>query len=347
MLQQLMDRLMEKGVKEGSFPGGVAACGDREHVYAVSCAGKLALDGEAVNRATRYDMASLSKVLGPTMIALRAIELGDLTLYDTIGRFIPEAPDDKKDITVFQLMTHTSGIEPELRMDKFLTDPALVLPTILNHPLGYPVGEGPHYSCLGYITLGKMLERLYGKNLKELAQEMVFGPLGMVNTCYCPEGGNIAATEVDPETGKAVVGVVHDENARLQGGISGNAGVFSDIDDMIRFAQMLSRNGGGYLSPAMMAKAIRNYTPGFDVHRGLGFHLAGTPENYIGDLFPSDSFGHTGFTGTSLAVDPHTGFFVVLLTNRVHPTRENSLQGRFRRSFHNAMYAAYSQMNAK
>ncbi len=345
MLKQLMDELLQKGLQEGSFPGAAAACGDRDHVYAVSCTGKLALDGDDVNRETRYDMASLSKVLGPTMIALRAIEKGDLTLYDTIGRFLPQAPEDKKDITVFQLMTHTSGIIEELRMDKFLTDPADVLPTILNHPLAYPVGEGPHYSCIGYITLGKMLEALYGKNLKELAQEMVFGPLGMTSTCYCPEGGNIAATEIDPATGKAIVGVVHDENARLLGGISGNAGVFSNIDDMVRFAQMLGRNGGEYLSPAMLQKAIRNYTPGFDVHRGLGFHLAGTPENYIGDLFPADSFGHTGFTGTSLAVDPHTGFFVVLLTNRVHPTRENSLQGRFRRRFHNALYAEYSRKN--
>ena len=344
-MQELMQKLLERGVNEKVFSGAVAACGDAHQLFGVAWAGSLWYDGPAVNRETRYDMASVSKILGPTMIALRAIEKGDLTLYDTLGEFFPEAPEEKKPITVLQLMTHTSGIAPELRMDKFLTDPALVLPTILQHPLEFPIGQGPHYSCIGYITLAKMLEKLYGLNLKDLAKREVFDPLGMRHTCYCPEGGNIAATEIDPATGKAIIGVVHDENARLQGGISGNAGVFSDIDDMILFARMLARGGDGFLSPATLTKAIHNYTPGCDVHRGLGFHLAGTPENYIGDLFPACSFGHTGFTGTSFVVDPTTGFFVIMLNNRVHPTRNNNKNGPFRRKFHNALYAEFSRRN--
>lgn len=342
-MQKLLDRLLQQGLEEGCFPGAVAAVGDANHVWAVSTVGVIAQDGPRVNRETRYDMASLSKVLGPTMIALRLIEEGKLSLYDTIGTFFPDAPEDKRGITVFQLMTHTAGFNPAFWLDQLAENPEDALRVLLEHPLDNPPGGAPSYSCMGYITLGKMLEKLGGKPLNVLADEMVFGPLGMKNTGYCPTGDNIAATEICAETGVAWQGIVHDENARFLRGISANAGVFSCIDDMITFAQMLARGGDGYLSPAMMDKATRCYTPGADVHRGLGFHLAGTELNFMGDLFPDCSFGHTGFTGTSLAVDPTTGVFAVLLSNRVHPTRDNLKLMRFRRLFHNALYAEASR----
>ena len=342
-MQELLEGLLQQGITKGCFPGAAAACGDRDGLLAVAWDGVLWENGPRVNRETRYDMASMTKIMGPTMLALRALEDGDITLYDTVGGFFPEAPEDKRDITVFQLMTHTSGMVTGMRMDRMGIRPDQVLDTVFHTPLAFQKGKAPHYSCIGYITLGKMLEKLYGENLMELTRKRVFEPLGMAHTGYCPTGGNIAATEIDPDTGKALVGVVHDENARLLGGVSGNAGIFSDVDDTARFARMLARWGDGFLSPATVRKAIRNDTPGCEVHRGLGFHLAGTPENFIGDLFPEDSFGHTGFTGTSLAIDPETGFFAVLLTNRVHPTRENGLHAPFRRRFHNALYAAYSR----
>lgn len=136
---------------------------------------------------------------------------------------------------------------------------------------------------------------------------------------------------------------MHDENARFLGGVSANAGVFSDIRDCARYASMLACGGKGYLAPATLRAAIRNYTPGHDAHRGLGFHVAGLPGEFFGDLFPAPSFGHTGFTGTSLVVDPESGVFAVLLSNRVHPSRENARHLRFRRRFHNAVYAALSR----
>ncbi len=341
-LQNVLSALLERGLSEGCYPGAVAACGDGGHVYALSSVGKIADGGSAANPETRYDMASLSKVLGPTMLGLRALEEGQITLDDTLERFFDDMPEDKKDITVLQLMTHTAGFTPSFRIDHAVDDPKDALRAIFAHPLGSLPGEKPNYSCIGFITFAKALEKIYGQGLDALAREKVFLPLGMKNTCYCPTGGNIAATEIDPQTGEAICGVVHDENARFLGGVSGNAGVFSDIHDMILFAQMLSKNGGGYLSPATMTRATRCYTDGFDTHRGLGFHLGGVAKNFMGDLFPPCSFGHTGFTGTSLAVDPTTGFFVVLLTNRVHPTRQNIDLIRFRRVFHNALYATYS-----
>ncbi len=340
-MQQLLVSLLEEGVNNGCFPGGVAAVGCGDQLLAVGCAGTLSMDGPAVNLDTRYDMASVSKVMGPTMIAFQFIQSGKIALYDTIGHFIPDAPEDKKDITIFQLMTHTAGFNPSFLLEKLCETPADVLKVLMEQPLDYAPGGGPAYSCMGYITMTKILEKVGGKPLDELAQELVFGPLGMANTGYCPVPGNIAATEISPETGKAWVGIVHDENARFQNGVSGNAGVFSNIHDMISFCTMLACGGKDYLTSAMLQKAIRNYTPGKDVHRGLGFHLAGTECNYLGDLMPDCSFGHTGFTGTSFGVDPTTGYYVILLTNRVHPTRDNLKQAQFRRRFHNAMYAQF------
>ena len=344
-MQKLLDAILEDGLRDGCYPGAVAACGCGDAVFAISHVGKISENGPEVNADTRYDMASLSKIIGPTMLALRAIEDGDLTLYDRLDRFFPDCPEDKKNITIRHLMTHTAGFAPAFWLSEVANSPEDALRAILERPLDTPVGAEVHYSCMGYITLGKVLETVYGKPLNVLARERVFEPLHMVNTCYCPENkDNIAATEVDKETGVAWQGIVHDENARFLRGVSANAGVFSDIHDMIKLAQMLARGGDGFLSRGMLKKAIAFQEGDQDVRRGLGFHLAGTPENYMGDLFPAESFGHTGFTGTSLAIDPHTGFFVILLSNRVHPTRETTKLFRFRRRMHNMLYAAYTRV---
>ena len=343
-MQKILDALLEEGLREGCYPGAVAACGCGDTVFAISHAGKISENGPDVNADTRYDMASLSKIIGPTMLALRAIEDGDLTLWDRLDRFFPDCPEDKRAITIRHLMTHTAGFAPAFWLSEVAQSPEDSLRAILERPLDTPVGAEVHYSCMGYITLGKVLETVYGKPLDVLARERVFEPLGMKNTCYCPENKeNIAATEVDKETGVAWQGIVHDENARFLRGVSANAGVFSDIHDMITLAQMLAGGGKSFLSRGMLKKAIAFQAGNQDVRRGLGFHLAGTPENYMGDLFPETSFGHTGFTGTSLAIDPETGFFVILLSNRVHPTRNTVKLFRFRRKLHNVLYAAYTK----
>lgn len=343
-MQKILDALLEEGLREGCYPGAVAACGNAEQVFAISCTGKISENGPDVNVQTRYDMASLSKIIGPTMLALRAIEDGDLTLWDRLERFFPDCPEEKRAITIRHLMTHTAGFAPAYWLSEEAASPEDALRVLLEHPLETPVGAEVHYSCMGYITLGKVLETVYGKPLDVLARERVFEPLGMHSTSYCPENKeNIAATEVDKETGVAWQGIVHDENARFLRGVSANAGVFSDIHDMIKLAQMLARGGDGYLSGATVRKAISFQAGDDNVRRGLGFHLAGTPENYMGDLLPETAFGHTGFTGTSLAIDPATGFFVILLSNRVHPTRENARLFRFRRRMHNMLYAQHTR----
>ncbi len=330
-----LEPMLREAVAQGVFPSAVAAVGQKDRVLARCAVGDADL-------ATRFDMASMSKILGPTMIALRGIEDGDLTLDDTVGRVFPDAPSDKAGITVRMLMTHTGGFEPFFWLFEETDDPGDAAGCILRHPLaGQPDGT-PRYSCMGYILLGKMLEKIYGAPLGALAKARVFDPLGMTDTAYCPTGDNFAPTEVDALTGVAWRGVVHDENARFLGGVSGNAGVFSTVGDVIRYAATLACGGLDYLTQATVRKAIRCYTPGHDTRRGLGFHLGGVPGSFMGDLFPDDSFGHTGFTGTSLVIDPATGLFAILLTNRVHPTRANEKLLRFRRVFHNRIFAALS-----
>ena len=343
MDQAWLSSRLEEGKRKGAFPSAAAAIGVGEKVLAEAFTGEYPIPGGTpVDAHTRYDMASLSKVLGPTMVALLSLEKGELSLEETVGDFFPDAPADKAGITVLQLMTHTGGFNPSFRLDRMLKDPAEVRDCILRYPLEEKPGVRPIYSCMGYILFAKMLEKRLGAPLDQLARKMVFEPLGMHETGYCPDpSAPCAATEVDPETGRPWIGIVHDENARFQGGVSGNAGVFMPLCDGVRFARMLAQGGRGLLKPETLALAVQNRTPGHEEHRGLGFHLAGTPDCFFSQAVPASCFGHTGFTGTSLLVEPETGFWVLLLTNRVYPTRDSSALFPFRRNLHAEAWQAF------
>lgn len=335
-------QILSDAVRNGASPCVAAAVGQGETLLRQAVFGNAQVIPETIpaNLDTRFDMASLTKIMSTTMVALRFIEEGKLFLYDTIGNFL-DVPKFRANITVAQLMTHTSGLAPHLDLTTCAPSPKEALSVILDSaPVCHP-GEQVYYSCIGYIVLGKLLEKIGGASLDELAQEYVFAPLGMTHTGYRPTGGNFAATELLPD-GSCLSGVVHDENARFLGGVSGNAGVFSDLRDMSTFASMLAcggkHNSEYFLSPATLQMALHNYTPGKDEHRGLGFFLK-TPGCFHGDLVGEQGYGHTGFTGTSLLIDPETGLYIVLLSNRVHPTRENIKFHRIRRAFHNAVSA--------
>lgn len=332
--------MLARGISDGVFPSAAAAVGIGDQVLFMHASGRLSLfdEGEA-NTRTRYDMASMTKIMAPTMLALMALEKGLLVLDDTLSAFF-DAPADKANITVLQLMTHTGGFTPSFLLEEACQSPEDAAGAILRRPLEGPPGQMPRYSCMGYILLGKILESVYGKSLSDVSRERIFEPLGMTMTGYLPKGGNIAATELNAATGKPYQGVVHDENARFLKCVSGNAGVFSNIEDCVRFAAMLSASGFPLLNPGTLRLAIRDWTPTHDIHRGLGFHVSGGPGSFMGDFFPPSAFGHTGFTGTSLAVDPQSGLYAILLTNAVHPQRGNPAIQRFRRLFHNRVYAA-------
>ena len=332
-----VQQLVRQGLKQGAYPCAALAIGIGQTLYVKQTYG-------ACSEHTRFDMASVTKILSPTMIALRFLEEGLLRLYDCIGDFFPDAPADKRAVTILQLMTHTSGIPAHFLLSEYTDDPGDAAKVILQHPLAGTPGGDPVYSCMGYILLGRILEQVGGMPLDRLAQKYVFAPLGMAHTGYHPTG-DIAPTERDPETGRLLQGIVHDENARFLGGISANAGVFSDLEDMVTFTRMLScdgtmETGAAYLSPATLRAARINRTPGSaGEFRGLGFNLAGSPRIFLGDLMSQHAYGHTGFTGTSIALDPDSGLWLVLLTNRVCPTRENTQLVRMRSLIHNAAAA--------
>lgn len=335
-----LKNILLKGLEQGAYPCCAAAVGRGNQVFFRFSAGHRALFPEKLplTENTLFDMASLTKLMGTTMACLRMLEEGKIALNDKISKYFPQC-FGKEDITVFMLMTHTSGISAHmpLYLDKDSVD---AVSAILSRPLAYPTGAKTVYSCMGYILLGKILEKIEGKTLDKIVKERVFVPLGMENSFYNPPADAIcAATERDIFTGEMVCGVVHDENARFLKGISGNAGMFCTLGDTVRFAKMLSQRGAGYLDEKTFSLAVTDYTPDFDESRGLGFQLYGGKPFPGGSKMSTGSYGHTGFTGTSLFVDNKTGVYAILLTNRVHPTRENGLLYPIRREFYDTVFA--------
>jgi len=359
-----LDLLLCNGINDRAFPSAVCAVGDRDGVYYTKAVGYSRVFDDALpcfdvrpevipqtavpaDTSTLYDLASLTKMTAASMCALRLIETGVISLYDTVGMFI-DAPGDKRDITIKQLMSHTSGISAHFHLSKYTDDPAGAVDVILNRPLAYPTGSKVEYSCMGYILLGALLTKAVGMNLDRMARELVFEPLGMPRTMFRPlDRGekNIAVTEFDTQNKRYLCGEVHDENARFLGGVSANAGLYSDIGDMTKFALMLANRGetenGRYLSRRMFDTAVTCHTVGLNESRGLGFVVKGDGVSAMGELFARGSYGHTGYTGTSLFVDSESGIFSVLLTNRVHYTRQSSRIMRFRRLWHNAVIGCF------
>ena len=365
-------KLLTEAVDRQVIPCASFAVGCGDEVYGTDTLGFRSLFPiqEAVTADTRFDMASLTKLLSTTMVALRFIEDGRLLLTDPLSRFFSEeellgAPDGRRDATVFHLLTHTSGISPHTALWRIISPDLIGKPdfstavsnTILRSAPVCGVGEQVCYSCMGYILLQRILEQIGGKGLDALARELVFSPLGMNSTGYLPFGDNrnkpdcdAAATELSPLHGYYIRGHVHDENAHFLGGVSGNAGVFSTLSDTVTFAKMLSLRGENpnvsgkrLLSRRIFDISVQDYTKGMNESRGLGFQLRPPLPalSAAGDLFCYGSYGHTGFTGTSLYVDAETGVWAVLLTNAVHYGREKTEFFRVRRLFHNAVISTY------
>lgn len=334
------DQVVRQGIKDQAYTAACLIVGQKERVLMRRAYGRLSPEDDAprANEQTRFDLDSITKPLVTGMLAMRAMEAGKLCLNDRLGTFI-HAPEDKADITVAQLLCHSAGLDENLMLSQIASAPQEAAQAILNTPLVSAPGEKVHYGCAGYILLGQLLECLYGMELSELAMQEVFWPLGMRRTGYLPKDGNIAATEMQ-ESGRCLQGEVYDQNARFFGGVSGNAGVFSTMDDLALWMQMIAAegtlpNGSQYLSRHTIRMMMREFVP----QRTLGFALSGM-DGFTGDLFPSETIGHTGFTGCSVAYDPNEKVYVIFLTNRVCPSSENPAIHRIRRLLHNAVYAA-------
>jgi CubicO group peptidase (beta-lactamase class C family) len=322
-------QLLKDSMERGDFPGGAVAIGCRDQLFVAESFGNRQVNPSVLPMEpdTLFDMASLSKILGTTMVALRFIEQGKLGLYDEVGMFFDETYG-KGGITIRQLMTHCSGLHPSLHLWELCDDPKDAADAILKSDLVYPTGTEVQYSCMGFILLAKILEKIGGAPLDELAKKEVFEPLGMKTACYCPKTENVVTTEYSEFHGGWTKGEVHDENACFLNGVSGNAGVFASLSDIIRIATMLSCggkiDGKTYLTERTLQLATTNWTreiPGES--RGWGFQLKENGYSICGDLFSEGSFGHSGFTGTSMYIDRETGFYLIFLSNAVHYGREN------------------------
>jgi beta-N-acetylhexosaminidase len=347
--------VVEKAVADKAFPGATLAVGYRGKVSYHSF-GKLSYDANspATKIDTMYDLASLTKVVVTTTLVEKLVE-GDfpspLDLDAPIERYLPEwangpQPEWRRRVTVRNLMTHTSGLPPFKEYWRTSKGKADTLKDIFAEPLEYEPGTKVVYSDLGIILMAEIIQRLTGKPLDELAREYIFDPIGMKNSMYNPPKQlwqEIAPTEVDTQLRHRLVqGEVHDENAYAIGGVSGHAGVFSTSPDLAAFCQMLL-NGGVYAHHRIVKRAtIAEFTLPQALAkntRTLGW-VVPTEGSSSGHYFSAHSYGHTGFTGTTIWIDPDRQLFVVLLTNRVNPTRENHKIAEVRPAVHDAVMKA-------
>jgi beta-N-acetylhexosaminidase len=332
-LKVALDSLIEGQIGKRAFPGAALAVGYRGNLVYEKGYGKLDYSPQApaVTNETIYDLASLTKVITATTLAMQLYEHGQLKLEHPVSRYYPGFVGAGRDkITIRHLLTHTSGLPAHLPLYKDLKGKAAFVQRILQVPLESPPGTKAVYSDLGLILLGDIIEKLAAEPLDQLATKRIFEPLGMTHTFFNPKPQwkkMIAPTENDPWRGRLLRGEVHDENAYAMGGVAAHAGLFGNTGDLAIFCQMLL-NGGIYDHRRIVRRTTlekftsrQNFPEGSS--RALGWD---TPSNgsSAGSLLSPHSFGHTGFTGTSLWIDPTRERFIILLTNRVHPTRENN-----------------------
>ena len=334
------DLAIQKAVDNKEIPGAVlAVVKDGKMAYLKAYGNKQVYPKVmAMDTNTVFDMASVSKSMSTAICAMMLIERGQLRLQDKVSLYVPgfkpwqDSDGKKTDIRVADLMTHTSGLPPYAPVDSLkkkygAPNPDGVIEYISNCKRDFAPRTDFQYSCLNYITLQRIIETISGQTLQQFAKENLFDVLGMKHTDYCPTGETLArcAPTEKQADGSVLKGMVHDPLARIMnGGISGNAGVFSSADDVAILAAALLNdgeyNGHRILSPAAV-KAMRTVpryvaglgrTPGWDVFSPYASNN--------GDLFGPNTYGHTGYTGTSLILDPDSHTAVILLTNRVHPS---------------------------
>jgi len=333
--------VVEAAIAKRARPGAVNLAGQRDRVAFHRAFGQRAVapSPEAMTEDTIFDLASLTKVVATTTSVMQLVEQGRIRLADPVARYLPEfAAHDKGAITIRQLMTHTSGLRPDLPLEEeFDGADEAIRRANAETPIA-PPDERFAYSDINFFLLGHIVQVVSGERLDRYARAHIFEPLGMRDTTFLPPDtlrSRIAPTErcrprTWPCSGPDVAmlpflrGVVHDPTARRMGGIAGHAGLFSTAADLSRFCRMLlaggALDGQRILSPATIARMTAPSTPsGMRDVRGLGWDLDSMYSANRGDLFPPGSFGHTGFTGTSLWLDPSSGAYVVFLSNRVHP----------------------------
>ena len=322
-----IDHVVERGISAGGYPGASVVVGRRGAAVWEKGFGKLSWErGSAPVTADRtiYDLASLTKVVGTTTAVMVLYDEGKIRLDDPVSVYVPEfSGGDKDRVTVRMLLEHRSGLPAGRDLWRIAHSPAEARAAVIETPLGCEPGRCYEYSDLGADMLGFVVEAASGERLDQFLAERVFEPLGMTDTFFRPADSlksRVAPTEVAPPRGYPLQGEVHDENAYALGGIAGHAGLFSTAADLAVFAQMML-NGGEYNGTRIVADStVALFTKRAAGTRALGWDTCGGSGS-CGKYLGEDAYGHTGFTGTSLWLDPDRDMFVVLLTNRVHEAR--------------------------
>jgi uncharacterized protein YbbC (DUF1343 family)/CubicO group peptidase (beta-lactamase class C family) len=325
-----LDASTEQAIRDGLIPGAVLIVGHDGKIVHRKAYGARALvpAREAATLDTIYDIASLTKVVATTPAIMKLYEQGKIRLDDPVTVYLPEFQGGKSAITIRQLMTHFSGLRPDLDIDPAWSGYDTGIRRALVDKPTRPPGEQFVYSDINFELLGEIVRRVSGKPLDQFAREQVFEPLGMVETTFKPPASlsaRIAPTELDAASGRPLRGVVHDPTAHYMGGVAGHAGVFSTGDDLARYAEMML--SGHLFAPATVALFTSNAAPPDQpILRGLGWDIDSQYSSNRGDLFARGaSYGHTGFTGPSIWIDPASKSFVVIMTNRVHPKGGRSI----------------------
>ena len=353
-LSSVLD-VVQTHIEKKTAPGAVVLIARRGKIVLEEALGHMSyeVDAEAMTRQTIFDLASVTKVAVTTTLAMMLTERGELDLDAAVQTYVPAFQGEgKAQVTVRDLFAHCSGMQswvPFFR-DIEASSPAeakqAVIDAICRMPLAHPWRSKTAYSDPAYILLGELIEGISGTPLEILAEERIFGPLGMKDTHYRPPPSllhRIAPTEFDPWRGRVVRGEVHDENCYFVGGVTGHAGLFGTASDLAIYGQMMASGGVSDGHSYLDAETIRVWTqpaglvPGSS--RAVGWDTAPVPASPLGQG-PSMAFWHTGFTGVSLWIDPERELVAVLLTNRIHPTRDNQQIYELRPEFHRAVNEA-------
>ncbi len=348
--------IVETAVNAHKIPGAVVEIGHQGHVVYRQAFGDRSLVPERhpMTVDTIFDMASITKVMATTTAVMQLVEEGKIDLNAPVSDYWPEFKQNGKDlVTIRELMTHYSGLPPDLPLKPEWTGYDTAMKLIVDSPLDVPSGTRFIYSDINFETLGEIVHRITGQTLDVYCAEHVFGPLGMKETMFKPPASlrnRIAPTQYEHGTsGPVLWGVVHDPTSRFMGGVAGHAGLFSTADDVATFAQTLldggTRNGVGILSSLSVEKMTTPQTPpGKTALRGLGWDIASPFASNRGELLDVGSFGHTGYTGTSLWIDPVTETYIIILTNRVHPDNRGEV-GAVRSGIANLVAAALGPLS--
>ncbi len=328
-----VDAIIGQAIADGNIPGAVLIVGHNGKVVYRKAYGSRALEPkrEPMTLDTIFDLASLTKVIATTTAVMQLVQQGKVRLNDPVAKYLPEfAQNAKDDITVRQLLTHYSGLEPDLDLKTPWEGKDTAYRMAFAEILQDPPGSAFVYSDINFITLGALVEKVSGETLDRYTTRHIFAPLKMLHTRFLPPAAwkpRIAPTQYD-ENDHMLRGVVHDPTARRMGGVAGHAGLFSTADDLAKFAQALLNGGDGILSPLIVEKMTTpEQPPSAPVLRGFGWDIDSPFSSNRGDLLPVGSFGHTGFTGTSIWIDPTTNTYIILLTSAVHPRGKGNAIG--------------------